>query len=42
MNTGYYIIYLDSSKLFPTLDETINPLNFIKIHLKQPPQKVGV
>ena len=35
-NTDYYIIYLDSSVLFPTLDENIDCNDFGKIFLKKP------
>ena len=35
-NTEYYFIYLDSSKLFPTVCGTIDYSDFTKIFLKQP------
>ena len=42
VNKDYCIIYLDSSKLFPTLDETIDCCDFTKIFLKQPQQTTGL
>ena len=36
LNADYHIIYFDTSKLFPTLDKSINCSDFTKIFLDRP------